>query len=146
MCSAFPPQSCGPTFSNCAASGRCECNRGYYFDQLTGTCNPRKVETTACSSNTECIEFAYCGRNTGDTFDRCYCDPLIYYYNAGTQTCDLRQTITFDCTAYGTSTCDFYTQNLRCFDEGPILGFRCGCDPTFEEWDPDYLKCIILKR
>lgn len=153
------PNSCGTANSVCVpATLRCECfsagngygatayaNTGYYFNQLTGKCVIRKVQGVACSSTTECIEYAFCGKLAGDTYDKCYCDPRYYYYDPATGTCALRQSIgdyNYNALTACTSTdeCDFYTHNLRC-----ISGL-CQCDQMYEFWNDEYKRCMIRQR
>lgn len=129
---------CSTANSGCSGSNQCECNTNYYFDQNTGTCIARYVENVACTSNTQCINDAYCGENAGDTYSKCYCDPLSYYFDVTTQACEVRTSIYNTACALSFDACDLYTENLRCFNG------KCGCDPTYELWNANYTKCLSL--
>lgn len=128
---------CGTTNSGCV-NNQCQCNTNYYFDTLTGSCFARSVQNQACSGATQCINWAYCGLNSGDTYAKCYCDPLLYYYETASSTCQVRLTISQSCA--DKDACDLYTQNLRCFSG------VCGCDPKLESWNQNFTKCLSLYR
>ena len=126
--------------NTCNGNSRCICrSTNYYFNTLTGACVPRTVQNSACSSNTQCIYYAYCGLNTGDTFSKCYCDPLLYYYDSGSAVCRVRQS-TYQSSCTYIDQCDLYTNNMRCFNG------ICDCDPTFEKWNSNYTQCLNLYR
>lgn len=139
-CSAT--SDCYNTNQVACSSSRCQCrvfNNNFYFNPLTGSCVYRTTQTGACSTASTCMFWAYCGQNTGDTYSKCYCDPLLYYYDNANLYCRVRQS-TYQSSCTIIDQCDLYTNNLRCFNG------LCDCDPTFEIWNSNYTQCLNLYR
>lgn len=121
------------------SNSRCQCYSNFYFDTLTGKCVQKLLQNVACSASTYCINRAYCGLNSGDTFAQCHCDPLLYYFQTSSSSCQVRlSTVNATCNDY--DACDLYTNNLRCF------GGWCSCDYVYEAWNSNYTQCLSLYR
>ena len=109
----------------------------WWYNPTTGSCQYKSVVGTACTSDRQCIDYAYCTYTSSSPTQKvCVCDPG--FYTTTSQQCTMKGSYGSGC---GTviDQCNLNQMNLRCFSG------TCNCNTKTEYWDTYYLKCLPLR-
>ena len=108
----------------------------WWFNVNTGVCESTQLAGVQCSSDYECVNFAYCSYTLSSPNKKvCICDTMYYQHPNGQ--CYVKQGFNTSCSVI--DQCNLNQYNLRCINSS------CKCDLTTETWDTFYLKCVPLK-